>query len=129
MDLGNFRNAPWEAMGLPTIQNGTGPTCSGLGGIPACTADDIIEHINSRPPIYSPYAGGPVYSNVGYALLGMVIEAATGMPFQDVASENIFNPSGMERTSFFGFDEDSEGDVFVPIGDPTWNITAGAFEA
>ncbi|KAH7327792.1 beta-lactamase/transpeptidase-like protein [Stachybotrys elegans] len=128
MDLGIFQNAPWGEMGLPSI-NGSGPTCSGLPGTRACTADDIIEKINSRPPVYSPYAAGPIYSNIAFALLGMVIEAATGQPFQDVARDNIFNPAGMESTSFFGFDQDSEDSLFVPIGDPTWNITAGVFEA
>jgi CubicO group peptidase (beta-lactamase class C family) len=40
------------------------------------------------------------YSNFGFALLGLVVEAATGMPLPALARCRIFGPLGMERTAF-----------------------------
>jgi CubicO group peptidase (beta-lactamase class C family) len=38
------------------------------------------------------------YSTYGYTLLGVVVEAASGMKFTDYLRENIFKPAGMSRT-------------------------------
>jgi len=43
------------------------------------------------------------YSNTNYALLGWVIEKASGKPYPDFVTERIFKPAGMEHT-FFGDD-------------------------
>lgn len=40
------------------------------------------------------------YSNPGYVLSGVVIEAASGMAFADAVAELIFKPAGMVRTTF-----------------------------
>ena len=40
------------------------------------------------------------YSNVGYALLGRVIAAVTGMNYRDVVSEEVLARVGMQRSSF-----------------------------
>lgn len=40
------------------------------------------------------------YSNVGYALLGYVVEAASGQPFDSWCNERIFAPLGMDETSW-----------------------------
>jgi CubicO group peptidase (beta-lactamase class C family) len=40
------------------------------------------------------------YSNSGYALLGMVIEAALGMPYEDALRAAIFEPLGMRDTRY-----------------------------
>jgi CubicO group peptidase (beta-lactamase class C family) len=39
------------------------------------------------------------YSNPGYAILGAVIESASGMPFADAMEKLVFAPLGMEHTS------------------------------
>jgi CubicO group peptidase (beta-lactamase class C family) len=41
-----------------------------------------------------------LYSNSGYALLALVVERATGMPFSAYADEHIFQPLGMTATRF-----------------------------
>ena len=41
-----------------------------------------------------------VYGNVGFALAGYLVEAATGTPFDAWCQERIFLPLGMERTSW-----------------------------
>jgi len=40
------------------------------------------------------------YSNTGYPLLGMVIERASGKPFEEFMTERIFKPLGMNATRF-----------------------------
>ncbi|MHC4943670.1 MAG: serine hydrolase domain-containing protein [Planctomycetota bacterium] len=42
-----------------------------------------------------------VYSNIGIALAGYLVEAMTGIPLEDYCQENLFEPLGMEETSFF----------------------------
>lgn len=127
-DLAIFPNAPWTDMGLPEVVNGTGPSCSGLPGTKPCTADDIIDTINRRSSVYLPYTS-PVYSNVGYAVLGMIVEAVTGKTFEDVAESDIFDVAGMNSTSFNGPIQSFSERMFVPMGESTWNATLGVFEA
>lgn len=40
------------------------------------------------------------YANVGYGLLGYLVETISGMKFEKYCSKNIFEPLGMENTSF-----------------------------
>lgn len=115
-------------MGLPPVADGTGPTCSGLGGTPVCTPKDIIDTINRKAAIYKPYTS-PAYSNTGLAVLGMVVEAATGKNFADLAKESIFDVAGMKSSSFNGFVPAFDKLGFVPVKEPTWNGTLGVFEA
>ncbi|EGX96507.1 beta-lactamase, putative [Cordyceps militaris CM01] len=121
-------NGPWTEMGLPAVRNGTGPTCSGLPGTKKCTASDIIDTIHRKAPVELPGAT-PLYSNIGYALLAMVVEAATGKTFDQVAEKEIFKVANMTSTSFNGPVESFSKLGFVPKGESTWNVTLGAFEA
>jgi len=52
---------------------------------------------NSRhPPGAAPYH----YSNAGFALLGLVLEGATGIPLQELSTARLFAPLLMRRTSY-----------------------------
>lgn len=115
-------------MGLPEVAKGTSPTCSGLGGTLPCTTQDIIEDCKRRPPIYLSYTT-PVYSNVAYALLGVVVEAATNKTFDEAAQSLILDVVGMNSTSFDGYPEGFLERGYIPEGDPTWNGTLGVFES
>jgi len=50
------------------------------------------------------YANEPgteyLYSNIGYAMLGLAIERAVGQPFTTFVGERTFAPLGMSRTAF-----------------------------
>jgi CubicO group peptidase (beta-lactamase class C family) len=50
------------------------------------------------------YAAEPgtqyLYSNVGYAMLGLAVERAVGMPFTAFVEQHIFDPLGMTRSAF-----------------------------
>lgn len=45
------------------------------------------------------------YSNGGYILLGVVIEALTGMRYQDFIEQQIFQPIGMNRSGYFAMNQ------------------------
>ena len=44
------------------------------------------------------------YSNTGFILLGLVIEAVSGLSYQDYVTENIIKPCGMVHTGFYRMD-------------------------
>lgn len=127
-DLANIPNGPWTKMGLPAVRNGTGPSCSGLPGTKVCTSEDIINNLNRKPLVYLP-STTPLYSNIGYAVLAMVVEAATGKTFDQVAQSGIFDVANMARTSFNGPVDSFSELGFVPKGESTWNLTLGIFES
>jgi CubicO group peptidase (beta-lactamase class C family) len=79
-------------------------------------------------PLHFPVGRGVQYQSMGYALLGSIIEAASGLPFQAYLREQLFLPWGMLDT-FAGLDSGSTGhptiaEVRVPpeqIGGEDWN--------
>lgn len=48
------------------------------------------------------------YSNLGYALLGQVVESVTRRPYIDVVTEELLQPLGLEHTRFRAKDVDGE---------------------
>lgn len=52
------------------------------------------------------------YSNGGYILLGVVIEAVTGLSYQAYVDQAIFKAIGMERSGFFAFNQLPENTAF-----------------
>ena len=83
----------------------TGSPCATGGGAAGFAADAA-----ARPPAPPASSAGPAaggsgpwfapgaayrYSNTGYALLALVVEAASGMAYPDVLRERIFLPLGM----------------------------------
>jgi len=115
-------------MGLPDIPKGTGPTCSGIGGTRACNGTDLVRDLARRPPVYREFTT-PVYSNVAYALLGMVVEARTNKTFDEAVKASIFDVLGMKSTKFNGPPDSFEEKGFIPVAEATWNATLGAFES
>lgn len=63
----------------------------------APTWDDFISDTKSRAPTRPPYEKF-AYSNLGYSLLGGVIEAVTGQSWADYLQANVLNPLGMSET-------------------------------
>ena len=63
--------------------------------------DDLLERLlakHGRPT--HPIGGAAHYSNLGYLVLGAVIEAAAGEPFACYVRRAILRPLGMDRTDF-----------------------------
>ncbi|MNH24065.1 Penicillin-binding protein 4* [compost metagenome] len=44
------------------------------------------------------------YNNAGYIMLGLLVEAASGMAFSDDVEQNIFLPCGMQHSGYFALD-------------------------
>ena len=66
------------------------------------STDDLLERLlkrHGRPT--RPIGGSAHYSNLGYLVLGAVIEAAAGEPFGCYVRRVILRPLGMDRTDFF----------------------------
>jgi D-alanyl-D-alanine carboxypeptidase len=69
--------------------------------------DELVnqtELVNRHLPSYSwlQFAPGSkaIYSNLGYMVLGAVIEAVSGQPYEDYVKDHILQPLGMRQTGF-----------------------------
>ncbi len=64
--------------------------------------------------------GQDIYSNIGYALAGFVVEAATGIDFGQYVDDKIFTPLCMDNSSFY-FNQLEESNIAIP-----YNLTLEA---
>ncbi len=61
--------------------------------------DEMLSQLMMQGPSFSTIPSFQYeYSNTGYALLGMVIKAVSGKPYQSYINENILQPLGMDDT-------------------------------
>ena len=68
---------------------------------PAPDPTALVDGLLTRHPKFSFEPGAKAkYSNLGFLVLGQVIEATTGRRFQDHVREAILEPLGMRRTGF-----------------------------
>lgn len=61
------------------------------------TSDELVDLALSVPPDFAPGAGWG-YSNTGYVLLGLVVEAIVGRPLTEETRARFFVPLGMTDT-------------------------------
>jgi D-alanyl-D-alanine carboxypeptidase len=66
---------------------------------PATTRDDIYK-VLSRYQFQFPTGTMQTYSNSGFWLLGLIIEKASGMSYEDYVEKRIFEPLGMSRSMY-----------------------------
>ena len=66
---------------------------------PTVTRDDVYKVI-SRYPFKFPTGTMQIYSNSGFWLLGLIIEKASGMTYEDYVEKKIFEPLGMTRSMY-----------------------------
>ncbi len=66
---------------------------------PTITRDDIYKVI-SRYPFMFPTGTMQLYSNSNFWLLGLVVERASGMTYEDYVEKKIFEPLGMTRSMY-----------------------------
>lgn len=90
-------------------------------------ADLLAAYKSKRPPIYAPNHA-PAYSNAGISLVGLVVEAAAGKPYDEVIRELILEPAGMRGTTVGGT-LDNVSTIFVPVNNTEWNDDMGIFDA
>jgi len=63
------------------------------------TQQEMIAQICAEPLAYEPGTQS-VYSDLGFILLGEILQRVTGRPLDQLARERIFAPLGMESTTF-----------------------------
>ncbi|HET8555680.1 MAG TPA: serine hydrolase domain-containing protein [Gaiellaceae bacterium] len=61
------------------------------------------------------------YSNLAYALLGIVVERVSGLRYTDYVRERLFEPLGLSRLSFEPEPPAAKGYVGQPYADRVWN--------
>jgi len=66
------------------------------------TADYLPQFIG-KPPNFAP-GEGCRYCNVGYVLLGLMIERATGSTYREYVAEHVFARAAMNQSGFFRMD-------------------------
>jgi len=66
------------------------------------TADYLPQFVG-KPANFAP-GEGCRYCNVGYVLLGLMIERATGSTYRSYVDDEVFAPAGMTRSGFFRMD-------------------------
>jgi D-alanyl-D-alanine carboxypeptidase len=66
---------------------------------PQVTRDDVYKVVN-RQPFMFPTGTLEAYSNSNYWLLGLVVEKASGLTYEDYVEQKIFAPLGMTRSMY-----------------------------
>ncbi|KAK3675215.1 hypothetical protein LTR78_004724 [Recurvomyces mirabilis] len=90
-----------EILGLPPVidvEFDDLPACD-LNVSVACDRAGLLNVLREANPVFPPHTEAS-YSNVGFDLLGLVIEAVTGMPYEDYITIAITKPLGMNATTF-----------------------------
>ena len=68
--------------------------------VEAMTSVELIAYLRRGVIPIAPANTGYEYSNLGYALLGVVAEAVTGTSFIDITTAEVLGPLGLSRTGF-----------------------------
>jgi CubicO group peptidase (beta-lactamase class C family) len=76
------------------------------------------EFILKRPPIFRPNLT-PAYSNVGFVVLGHVVEAVARRSYDEVIAEALIKPLGLSRSKVWPPPNSSDG-IIVP-GTTEWD--------
>ncbi|KAF2493018.1 beta-lactamase/transpeptidase-like protein, partial [Lophium mytilinum] len=110
-DLANLQTLNATAVGLPA--NSDAPVCGfGTGFLKPCSRKEYITGLLSQPPLTSTY-NTPIYSNAGFALLGLIIESITNQTFSAAFDTAILQPLNLSRTSILS---PNDTNIIVPGG-------------
>lgn len=71
---------------------------------PRSPRDSASRHITLTPAQY-PIGQAQAYNNSGFWLLGLVVERASGMPYEQYLARRIFEPLGMSRSMYCNSNE------------------------
>ncbi|KAL1969876.1 hypothetical protein VTN77DRAFT_7385 [Rasamsonia byssochlamydoides] len=96
-DLGN-EPKPWSKYGLPVLNSSQVSGCGGEPDEAGCTRQTFFAKFGRRHPVYAPWTT-PVYSNMGFAILGFVIESVTNQTYEEVINQAVLSPLNLTRTS------------------------------
>ncbi len=81
--------------------------------------DELLETL-AQAELVLPSGARFHYSNLAFALLGIVVERVSGMPYQDYVRERLFEPVGLTRVSFEPEEPAAKGYLAQPYADGVW---------
>ena len=82
--------------------------------------DELLETL-AQAELVLPSGARFHYSNLAFALLGIVVERASGLPYQDYVRERLFEPVGLTRVSFEPEPAAAKGYLAQPYADGVWD--------
>ncbi|OGM48014.1 alkaline D-peptidase [Aspergillus bombycis] len=109
--------------GLPPSA-GTGGTCTSSNSSQA----ETLVALAHQPPV-APPGVTPIYSNVGFQILGYIIERITGQPFEEVLKSRILHPLSLRNTSLRAPSSNSSGIIPTNPEASGWSTQYGAAPA
>ncbi|KAL2010807.1 hypothetical protein VTN00DRAFT_3525 [Thermoascus crustaceus] len=96
-DLGN-QPVDWtRKYGFPPLNSSEISGCGGWPGMRACTRKDFFAKFGQRHPVYAPFTT-PVYANMGFVILGFVIESVTNQTYEQYLEQAVLKPLNLTRT-------------------------------
>lgn len=100
--VGAFLDAPADKADITVLQ-----LMTHTSGIPAhfllqeeCANPAEVTRAILNHPLEQPPGGAPIYSCMGYILLGKMLEAIGGKPLDQLAQTWVFDPLGMTHTTY-----------------------------
>jgi CubicO group peptidase (beta-lactamase class C family) len=94
-------------------------------------ADELLATFDRAEQVLPPGARFH-YSNLAFALLGIVVERVSGRPYPDYVREQLLEPLGLRRMSFEPQAPAAQGYLVQPYTDGVWEeapVTTGAWIA
>ena len=82
--------------------------------------DELLETL-AEAELVLPAGARFHYSNLAFALLGIVVERVAGMSYQDYVRERLFEPVGLTRVSFEPESPAAQGYLAQPYADGVWD--------
>jgi CubicO group peptidase (beta-lactamase class C family) len=82
--------------------------------------DELLETLE-RAELVLPSGARFHYSNLAFALLGVVVERVSGVPYLDYVRERLLEPVGLTRTSFEPEQPAATGYLVQPYADGVWH--------
>ncbi|KAJ8129483.1 hypothetical protein O1611_g4147 [Lasiodiplodia mahajangana] len=110
------QNFPWMEAGLPELSNNDVPHCGGNSSLPPCNRREYFKAMLQRHPVFAPHTT-PVYSNIGFRMLGYVLEAMGGTSYAALLQSKVLRPLGLTDTS--GTLPPNRGSWVIPSGNET----------
>jgi CubicO group peptidase (beta-lactamase class C family) len=92
---------------------------------------ELLETLGEAEQVLPPGARFH-YSNLAFALLGIVVERVSGTPYAQYVQEKLFTPLGLTRTSFDSQEPAATGYVVLPYVEGAWEqapVQTGAWIA
>lgn len=91
-------------------------------GISGCSRKVFIDYLLTRRPIHLPNTT-PAYSNTAFGLLGLILESATGLTYEESMQRLLNEPLGLKSTYSLMPKDSTRGVIFGNISLAGWDLT------